>query len=415
MSVIGSFYEGNGVASSLSSQYIQHRTRRIVIISLALASLLLLGTAGSTFAASKHSVTLNVDGVVRPVNGWATTVNDVLSIAKVDVKEHDIVVPEPSANIHDGQTITVRRSHHVWVDNHGSTERMWVAGQSILELAQTLRLTDSDARLIVNRTGDFQLPISVYPVHVTITDGNKEATVNVPAGTSVAKAVDSTDMTVNSLDHITVGHTSSDRITFTIVAVSRQTITEEKEIPFETTEEESDDLYEGEKEVTTEGKNGIEVFHYAVTKRSGTETNRTLLQHEITTEPVDEVVKIGTKKLPAHGTSSGKFDIPSAPANPNEAQRYARSQLASYGFTDSEFGCLVSLWTRESGWSYKARNSSSGAYGIPQALPGTKMASAGADWRTNPHTQIRWGLGYIKGRYGTPCQAWNFFLAHNMY
>ena len=65
------------------------------------------------------------------------------------------------------------------------------------------------------------------------------------------------------------------------------------------------------------------------------------------------------------------------------------------------------LWTGESAWNYQAANASSGAYGIPQSLPGSKMASAGADWKTNPETQIRWGLGYIKDAYGSPCSAWN--------
>ena len=76
------------------------------------------------------------------------------------------------------------------------------------------------------------------------------------------------------------------------------------------------------------------------------------------------------------------------------------------GWSDAEFGCLVALWNRESGWRVNAYNAGSGAYGIPQALPGSKMASAGADWETNAATQISWGLGYIGGRYGTPCGAW---------
>ena len=80
--------------------------------------------------------------------------------------------------------------------------------------------------------------------------------------------------------------------------------------------------------------------------------------------------------------------------------------LSSYGWGDEQFSCLVNLWTRESRWNYQAQNSSSGAYGIPQALPGSKMASAGSDWASNPATQITWGLGYISGRYGSPCGAW---------
>ncbi|HET6530568.1 MAG TPA: lytic transglycosylase domain-containing protein [Actinoplanes sp.] len=76
------------------------------------------------------------------------------------------------------------------------------------------------------------------------------------------------------------------------------------------------------------------------------------------------------------------------------------------GFAIDQFPCLNKLWAKESGWNHRASNPSSGAYGIPQALPGSKMGSKGSDWRTNPATQIKWGLGYIKGRYGTPCKAW---------
>jgi hypothetical protein len=79
----------------------------------------------------------------------------------------------------------------------------------------------------------------------------------------------------------------------------------------------------------------------------------------------------------------------------------------NYGWGGDQFSCLVSLWNKESGWNYQAYNRSSGAFGIPQALPGNKMATAGADWQTSAATQIAWGLGYISGRYGTPCGAWS--------
>ena len=92
---------------------------------------------------------------------------------------------------------------------------------------------------------------------------------------------------------------------------------------------------------------------------------------------------------------------------PEGARAIARAFLADYGWSDSQFTCLNNLWNRESNWNYQARNKSSGAYGIPQSLPASKMASAGADWRINPATQITWGLGYIQDVYGTPCGAWS--------
>jgi hypothetical protein len=93
----------------------------------------------------------------------------------------------------------------------------------------------------------------------------------------------------------------------------------------------------------------------------------------------------------------------------------ARAMLTKYGWGATQFGCLDRLWMRESRWSLTATNPSSGAYGIPQALPGTKMASAGSDWRHNPLTQITWGLSYIRLRYGSPCGAWAHSQASGWY
>ena len=93
----------------------------------------------------------------------------------------------------------------------------------------------------------------------------------------------------------------------------------------------------------------------------------------------------------------------------------ARLLAADRGWGDGQFSCLDSLWTKESGWSYTANNAGSGAYGIPQSLPGSKMSAFGSDWATNPVTQIKWGLQYIGDRYGSPCGAWAQSQATNWY
>jgi hypothetical protein len=92
----------------------------------------------------------------------------------------------------------------------------------------------------------------------------------------------------------------------------------------------------------------------------------------------------------------------------------ARALMPEFGFGLDQYGCLESLWNRESGWSTTAANPS-GAYGIPQSLPGSKMASAGPDWEHNAVTQIKWGLGYIQDRYGSPCGAWGHSQATGWY
>jgi hypothetical protein len=109
---------------------------------------------------------------------------------------------------------------------------------------------------------------------------------------------------------------------------------------------------------------------------------------------------------PSGSASSSGWAPPFVTPDPGSAQSIAYSMVKARGWGDGEFSCLVALWNKESGWRVNAYNASSGAYGIPQSLPGSKMASAGADWETNPATQISWGLGYIAGRYGTPCGAW---------
>jgi len=100
----------------------------------------------------------------------------------------------------------------------------------------------------------------------------------------------------------------------------------------------------------------------------------------------------------------------SAPAvgvpDPGTAQAIGYEMVKAMGWDENEYRCLVALWDRESHWNVYSHNTSSGAYGIPQALPGEKMAAAGPDWATNPATQITWGIAYISGRYGTPCGAW---------
>jgi hypothetical protein len=99
--------------------------------------------------------------------------------------------------------------------------------------------------------------------------------------------------------------------------------------------------------------------------------------------------------------------VPDTVAN---ARAYAKSHL-----TSKQFACVNVLWQAESNWNPRASNPTTGAYGIPQSLPATKMAAAGRNWRTSPRTQVRWGLQYIAVRYGTPCQAWSFRITHGWY
>jgi hypothetical protein len=121
-------------------------------------------------------------------------------------------------------------------------------------------------------------------------------------------------------------------------------------------------------------------------------------------------LKKDTLSLGAGNTMSRTEDL-----SGEDPRLIAKALLSSFGWDESQFSCLDSLWTRESNWNVHADNPSSSAYGIPQALPGSKMSTAGADWATNPVTQITWGLGYIQDRYGSPCSAWGHSESHGFY
>ena len=217
-----------------------------------------------------------------------------------------------------------------------------------------------------------------------------------------------------------------------IASAQTSTTTVDEPQVHSTVKKETDSLPKGETKVETAGVDGLVRTTYEVTTQDGKEVSRTPVAQVVVTQKVDEVVLVGTGEQQAqqeaaqqaqsagdgqtaqsNGSGEGSNSATSAPAasssagtDPDGAKAIARSMMASHGWGDSEFTCLESLWTRESGWNYQAENASSGAYGIPQALPGTKMSEVADDWATNPATQITWGLNYISGRYGSPCSAW---------
>lgn len=134
--------------------------------------------------------------------------------------------------------------------------------------------------------------------------------------------------------------------------------------------------------------------------------------NELAERAADEASRSTTRTDYPVPKSCDEYDDGDA-QDPNRVLGCALLLDAGHGL--AEMPCLDRLWTRESGWNPKAENKSSGAYGIPQALPGSKMAAYGDDWRTNPVPQIKWGLNYIKNRYTTPCGAWSHFQSTGWY
>lgn len=185
----------------------------------------------------------------------------------------------------------------------------------------------------------------------------------------------------------------------TIYEITRnggRTITEEEEIPFAEETIRDASLETGKSEVRQLGEVGRKRVYYNVLYVDNVEVSREVVSEEVITEPVARVTAVGAKR-----------SIPPEAATCAEWARQA-------GVSEADLPAAIDLIYRESGCRVDAENASTGAYGIPQALPGNKMASAGADWRTNPVTQIRWMAGYVN-RYGGWQGALNHWYSHGWY
>ena len=360
----------------------------------------------SAFAMLHTSATVEVDGRPIKVEGFARTVGDLLAAEGIEVGEHDLVIPSLDQPV--ATNIVVRHAREITVEIDGQARTVWSTAGSVGEAVEELGLRESDVRLSASRSaalgdGDSLRVSTRKTVHVAVDGQTIDASTS---GATVRDAMLDVGLVLAEGDRLSVPLDAT-AVSGLVVVVTRAASTGEtstEAVPYETREVEDPTLPRGERRVGTRGKAGVQITTYRVERIGGAVVSRTPIRSVVTTAPVAEVVHVGTGTVP-----------PVGPVDPGSAQAIAQAMMPSYGWDDQQFACLVQLWHKESGWRVNAENRSSGAYGIPQALPGSKMASAGADWRTNPATQITWGLGYIKGRYTTPCGAWSHFLSKNWY
>ncbi|MDQ2623722.1 MAG: G5 domain-containing protein [Actinomycetota bacterium] len=381
------------------------RTRRLV----AHAAVLVLVTAGTgAFATLHKSVEVNVNGTELQVSTFGRTVGDVLVAAGVEVGSRDLVVPEVSAPASSGDEIVVRHARELELVVDGEPRTVWTTALTVGDAVEALGERARDADVSVSRSA--ALPRSGALVVST----RKGMTVEVDGqllelDTSVAtvrEALLEVGLVLHAGDQLSVPLEAA-AVDGLEIAVTRATTvagTVTQTMKFGEREVEDSSRAKGTRVVQQQGRVGEREVTYTATVVDGVEVERTVLASVIVTEPQDRVILVGTMEVP---------DVP--PVKPGTAKAIAKELAAKRGWGDDEFKCLVALWQKESGWRVDAHNKSSGAYGIPQALPGTKMAKYGDDWRTNPETQIKWGLAYIDGRYDTPCGAWGHFLRKNWY
>ncbi|MCL2482070.1 MAG: ubiquitin-like domain-containing protein [Propionibacteriaceae bacterium] len=363
-----------------------------------------------------QDVTLSVDGSTTTFSIVYGSVSEVLASHDIELNYRDKVTPDLGTPVTNDMMITVEYARPIDLTLDGQDGIYWTYATNVGSVINSLGLGQTALKLSASL--DTEVP----------RDG---MTLNVKTGHNVSVLADGQTQTIHSFGTVADTLTElgltwtdddiispsldtalSDGLAISIVRVAQQTVTRQSPIPYDTQNSDDPSAPAGKVTVVTPGVDGVMTQTVVQTTHDGTVVDETVASEDVTLPPVTQVTTTGSK--PATPTPTPKASPPVS-VTPGSAQAIAYDMVKARGWDDSQFQCLVSLWNHESGWNVSAQNRYSGAYGIPQALPGSKMASVGADWRTNPATQITWGLSYITGRYGTPCGAWSSFQAKGWY
>ncbi|MDO8144014.1 ubiquitin-like domain-containing protein [Isoptericola sp. 178] len=424
------------------------RRRRTLIASFTVGALALgVGSAVGVSQAHK-TVTLDVDGETRSVGTFAGDVDGLLDEQGVDLGERDVVAPSTAAALRDGSDIVVRTGKQVDVEVDGKESSTWINAADANEALNLLSQRGSEVRLVASRSADrAALPLDVHAGEDVAVVADDEIEV-VDGSDELDAVLGAADVEIDSDDIVTVTDAATagvnakklpegvemPDVAAVVERLEVERVEKTKKIERDVKVVQDDGRYEDlDRKVKKKGRDGVRTIVREVTTIDGEKVSSEKISSEVTKKPKTRVLVQGTKERPepepepapepaTSSSSSSSSSGSSSSGSSSSGSSYSGSNrsigqqmAAERGWTGSQWTCLESLWTKESNWSHTASNPSSGAYGIPQALPGGKMSSHGGDWQTNPATQIAWGLDYIAGRYGTPCGAWSHSQANNWY
>lgn len=376
------------------------RGRRAVRVVAQAAVLAVVAGATSAFAVLHKTVTVDVDGSSVQVEAFGRTVGDMLASGGITVGDRDLVAPAIDQPISRAGQIVVRHGREMDVEVDGTERAVWTTALTVGEAVDGLGLRDDEVRLSASRSAELGrdvLRVSTLKTIHLVVDG--QVIDGVSSAATVRDSLRDIGLVLQDGDQVSVplDATAVDGLVVLVTRASTTGETVTEAMPFESQEVEDPGMVKGNTVIATKGKAGVRTTTYQLEVVGGVVVGRTPIASVVTVPPVAQVTKVGTRELP---------DPTVVAVEPGTAQALGKEMAAARGWGDDQFACLLSLWNQESGWRVNAANRSSGAYGIPQALPGSKMATVGADWQTNPATQITWGLNYIGGRYGSPCGAW---------
>lgn len=363
------------------------------------------------------TVTLVVDGHSARVHTTAGTVDGVLVAAGYHPGGHDILAPGATASVHDGSTIVLERGRLLRLNIDGAQRQVWTTAPTVAaamsELGYSARDFTSVSRARRLPLGPTDITVRT-PKLVTVVHYGKTQHVTTTDAT-VGQLLTALRLPLGPHDAMSVDRSAPLRQDEQIVIkrVEHSQVTVSSAIPFTTRSSDDAALSAGQTRIVRPGRDGLARITYALVFVDGKEAGRTKIKAVVVRVPKPKLVKHGTKHRAAHVTTAARTEA--GVASGSSPKAFALRLATAQGWDSGQYGCLVTLWNHESNWNVHASNGSSGAYGIPQALPGSKMASAGPDWQNNADTQITWGIGYIAGRYGTPCNAWSYWQNSGWY
>jgi uncharacterized protein YabE (DUF348 family) len=375
----------------------------------ALSLLAVLLVAGNTSAGSKI-VSIYADGRVQTISTSKATVKDALEQAGIEILNKDSTEPKLTDKLGDNFNINVYRARMVTVIDASKYERVLTSGQSGKKIAEDAGIkVNPEDKYQFSRVDQFSGDIPIGEVltikrakTINLSLYGKQLTLRTHAS-DVNDLLAEQDIKLDAADELSLAKDAkiTEGVSLAINRVGKEVITVDEEIAFPEEIIKDADKETSYKQVQTPGTKGKKTVTYEVVKHNGQEVSRTAQNEVIITEPIKQVTVVGSKS-----------PIPSAPSNVAGNVALGKELAAARGWGDGDqWNCLYNLWQRESGWRTEAHNPS-GAHGIPQALPGSKM---GAGWESDATVQINWGLGYIAGRYGTPCNAYNIQISRGWY
>ncbi len=385
-------------------------TTFVGLIFVSLFLFVVIGGGSTIGPTDSRVVNLYVDGAQQTLPTRAKDVQELLNKQSITINEGDVVEPSlDSPIIEDNFSVNVYRARELMIVDNGKKTVVKSADQSPRIAARKAGIIIYPEDQVTAEAPENILDEGVVGERYVINRATPATLIlygNVTALRTQVKTVgdllDEKDIKTSPEDTVTPARETelTPDVQIIVTREGQQIQTAEEVIPPPQETVDDPTVTKGQTVVKEAGVPGKRIVTYEIKLENGVEVSRTKLQEIVAVQPLRQLISRGTKIIIS---------------NPSDNVKLGEQMAASRGWTGEQWYCLYQLWQKESGWRTNAGNTSSGAYGIPQALPGSKMASVGSDWLSNPATQITWGMGYISGRYSSPCAAWSTSQSRGWY